>query len=122
MDSLENAVQTFGIPGALTHLYNHARSNKQGWQQTFIFFVIEQNMVRHKLMLLDDYDNLQSYVSHIMQAERHKGYGTIITVLVGSQKREALMMTVFDKERCLASALAWKDEEFRNVEVEVGTV
>jgi len=115
METIESTVSSFNIPGAITHLYTHARSFKEGLQHTFVYFLIEYGALYQRQFLTSDIQNVEDVAKTNMQLHSYRGHGTILPVICGD--REGLMLSVFTGNTLLISAMSWKDEDYNNVEL-----
>ena len=50
MEAVEDTERRFELSGAVTHLFNHYRTKKDGWDHFFYFFVIEQKLLKPALV------------------------------------------------------------------------
>lgn len=116
METIESAVSSFSIPGAITHLYAHARSFKEGFQHTFVYFLIKDGTLIQTQFLISDMQDVQDMTKTNIQSHLYRGHGTILPVACGD--REGLMLSVFEGNTLLISAMSWKDEDYSNVELE----
>ena len=113
MEAIEDAERQFELSGAVTHLFNHYRTNKDGWDHFFYFFVIEQKLLKPALVPLAQLQRLEEHVAQYFDQDTYKAHGTIVPAYLGDE--EVALLTIFQRHTVLASAISFKKDGFQEV-------
>ena len=114
MEAVEDAVRPFNLSGAVTHLFNHYRSNKDWWENFFCFFIIEEKLLKQALVPLQELQILEQHVSQYFEEDSYKAHGTIVPGYLADE--EGVFLTIFQRDIVIASEVSFKKDGFQEVQ------
>ena len=94
-------MRDYEVPGALSHLLNHAIFTKP--TEIGIFISIERGVIKHQPFLLRELAHISNAVNAVRKRKTYMSHGTILPV-TNNKSEPGLLISVFQHEKSVLSA------------------